>query len=1182
MSGRLVPIGFSHWRSAIKAVAVGAMVFVGGAVSAVQVDAAVTGGAGAPLPYVELQAESASTTGAVIGPTSVYNTLPDEASMRKAVTLTGSQYVRFTVPSAFNSIVVRYSIPDSSDGSVYNATMNMSINGGANSTLPLTNAYSWYYSSYPFSNSPGGGNAHHFYDEVHKLLSPTAAGSTVQLSLASGASSLTIDLADFENVPAAIAQPAGSVSVTSFGGDASGVNDSTAAFNSAIASAGSGGTVWIPQGTFKVTSHIIVNNVTVTGAGMWYSNAQGAGVGFYGNYAPSPSTNVHLSNFLITGDVQERNDGAQVNGIGGALTNSTVDHVWIEHTKVGAWMDGPFTGLALSYMRIRDQTADGVNFHDGITNSSVTNSDIRNTGDDGLATWSDTNADANDTFDHNTVSLQTLANGIAIYGGHDNTVSNNRVVDTGLSQGGGIHVAQRFASTPLGATHVTNNTLIRDGSLDPNWQFGVGALWFDARDGAMTGAVTVDNILIQQSPYEAIQFVSGSSISNVTISNALIQITGTFTVQEQVGGAATFTNVVQSGTLGYGGIYNCGVAFTLTDGGGNSGWNGTPVCVAQPNNIPLPPYVATGLVASPSAVVFGSQATGTTSTAQTVTLTNTDLSSITVSAVSVSGDFTQTNNCATLAANASCTVNVTFRPTATGTRTGTLSVTSNASASPSVSLTGTGTAPGPVLNATPSALSFGSTVVGQTTATQAVTISNAGTTSATVSAVSVTGDFTQTNSCTTIAVGASCTASVAFRPTVGGARTGTLTVTSNANNSPTTVSLSGSGIDWNTNIAAGRPATDSSEVGGFPATNVTDADINSYWESANGAFPQWIQVDLGATFSVGRLVLHLPPSSAWGDRSQTLSVQGSTNGTTFTQLVASAGYLFSFPSNNNTVTINLPAGSSARYVRLNITANTGWAAGQLSQFEIYPGSGVVTGSGTLSASPTSLTFASTNVGSASTSQNVTITNSGSAATTVSAVAVNGDYSQTNTCTSIAAGGTCTVGVTFRPTAAGTRTGTLTVTSNATNSPTTVSLTGTGVATNANLALGKSMTASSVQQVYGPGNANDNNQATYWESANNAFPQWLQVDLGANNTVGRVLVQLPTTWGTRTQTFSVLGSTNGTTWTTLKGSAVYTFNPAANTVTITFTAASVRYVRLNFTANSVQPGGQCSEFQVYNS
>src|SRR3984893_19121097 len=95
-----------------------------------------------------------------------------------------------------------------------------------------------------------------------------------------------------------------------------------------------------------------------------------------------------------------------------------------------------------------------------------------------------------------------LANGIAIYGGHDNTVSGNRVVDSGITQGGGIHIAQRFNSTPLGATTVTNNTIVRSGDLDPNWNFGVGALWFDARDAAINAAIHVDKLVIQQAPYE--------------------------------------------------------------------------------------------------------------------------------------------------------------------------------------------------------------------------------------------------------------------------------------------------------------------------------------------------------------------------------------------------------------------------------------------------------------------------------------------------------------------------------------------------------------------------------------------------------------------------------------------------------------------------------------------------------
>ena len=483
--------------------------------------AAATGGTGASLPYVEVQAENSATSGTVIGPSYTQGQLADEASGRKAVTLQGTgQYVTFTTPVATNSIDFRYSIPDSSDGSVYTAPLSLYINGTKQPDFTLTNAYSWFYGSYPFTNTPGS-NPHHFFDEVHRLFATTyPAGTTFKLQIDSGdtASSYTIDFADFEQVGAALAQPSGSVSVTSEGADPTGVSDSTSAFNAAISAAGAGGTVWIPPGTYNIPGHISVNNVTIAGAGMWYSTVTGAAPGFYGNSAPSPSTNVHLQNFAIFGNVQDRCDSCQVNGIGGAMSNSTVSNIWIEHMKVGAWMDGPMNGLTFSGMRIRNTTADGINFHGGVTNSTVTNSDIRNTGDDGIATWADASvgADANDTISDDTVQLQQLANGIAIYGGHDNTVTGNLVEDTGITQGGGIQVGQRFNSTPVGTTTISNNTLIRDGSLDPNWQFGVGALWFDGSQGAVTGPINVSNALIEQSPYEAIQWVEGT-VSGVNL-----------------------------------------------------------------------------------------------------------------------------------------------------------------------------------------------------------------------------------------------------------------------------------------------------------------------------------------------------------------------------------------------------------------------------------------------------------------------------------------------------------------------------------------------------------------------------------------------------------------------------------------------------------------------------------------
>ncbi len=1057
--------------------------------------AAATGGSGASLPYSEVQAESSATNGTVIGPSYTQGQLADEASGRKAVTLQGSgQYVTFTTPVATNSIDFRYSIPDTSSGSVYTAPLSLYVNGTKQTDFTLTNAYSWYYGSYPFTNTPGSGQ-HHFYDEVHRLFSTTyPAGTTFKLQVDSEdtASSYTIDFADFEQVGAALTQPAGSVSVVSEGADASGVADSTSAFNAAIAAAGSGGTVWIPPGTYNIPGHIMVNNVTVAGAGMWYSTVTGTAPGFYGNSAPNPSTNVHLQNFAISGNVQERDDSAQVNGIGGAMSNSTVSNIWIEHMKVGAWMDGPMDKLTFSGMRIRDTTADGINFHGGVTNSTVTNSDIRNTGDDGIATWADSGigADANDTISNNTVQLQMLANGIAIYGGHDNTVSGNLVVDTGINQGGGIQVGQRFSSTPVGTTTITNNTMIRDGDLDPNWQFGVGALWFDGSQGTINGPINVSNALIEQSPFEAIQWVEGQ-VNGVNLSNVTIAGTGTFALQEQDPGTATATNVVATGVAqanaGNAPSYSCeGSGFTITDGGGNSGISPTQ-CNGWPAPV-YPPYPNSGVTVSPTALNFGSVATGSKSSAQTVTVSNPTGSAAAVSSIAATGDFSQTNTCgSSIAAGGSCTVSVTFAPTATGSRTGTLTVNAGGVTS-AVSLSGTGTSSGggsATLTASPTSVAFGSEAVGSTTAAQKVTITNTGTAAATVSSVTAGAPFAQTNTCgTSIAAGASCTASVTFTPTAAGGASANLTVASNATNPSLTVPLTGTGTSGgggtSTNLAAGAPITASSYTQNYVPANADDGNTSTYWEGTNGAWPTTLTVNLGAKDSLTKVVVDLPPSSAWSTRTQTLSVLGSTNGSSYSTLVGSATYTFN-PSSGNTVTIPLPSGTSDQYVQLSFTANSVQNGAQASEFQVWGTTGASSG-------------------------------------------------------------------------------------------------------NPDLALNAAVTASSYTQTYVASNAVDGNTSTYWEGTNGAWPTTFTVNLGASKSLGSIVLDLPpaTAWGTRTQTLSVLGSANGSSYSTLVGSATYTFNPSTgNTVTIPLpSGTSDQYVQLSFTANSVQNGAQLSELDVY--
>jgi hypothetical protein len=161
-----------------------------------------------------------------------------------------------------------------------------------------------------------------------------------------------------------------------------------------------------------------------------------------------------------------------------------------------------------------------------------------------------------------------------------------------------------------------------------------------------------------------------------------------------------------------------------------------------------------------------------------------------------------------------------------------------------------------------------------------------------------------------------------------------------------------------------------------------------------------------------------------------------------------------------------------------------------------------------------------------------------------------------------------------------------VASNATDPSLTVALSGTGTSsgTSANLALDAPITASASATGYPAGNANDGNTSTYWEGADGVWPATLAVNLGASDPITSVVVDLPpaTAWSTRTQTLSVLGSTNGTGYTTIVPSATYTWNPSTgNTVTIALPAGTTQqYVELSFTANSVQNGAQASEILIH--
>jgi hypothetical protein len=356
---------------------------------------------GANVPWMTHEAENMTINGGtIIGPPTqvanlnapVSNTIQMEASGGKAVDLTGpGQYVEFTAPAAANAIVVRYCVPDTADGAGADSTVSLYLNGTFVEKLPVTSKYSWRYGNYTFSNNPGDGKPRNFFDEVRTNGLAINAGDTVRIEKDADDTAAydVIDLVDLENVAAPLTAPANSLSITNYGADTNGVNDSTSALQNCINTAVSQGkTTWIPAGNYIITGNInLPSNATVQGAGMWYTTL----VGNPSLYNTTPSrrvtlngngNNIHLSDFAIVGCLNYRNDNEPNDGLGGSYgTGSTIARVWVEHTKTGAWLVNS-SGLVVSDCRFRDTIADGCNLCVGMRGTTVTNCTARGTGDD--------------------------------------------------------------------------------------------------------------------------------------------------------------------------------------------------------------------------------------------------------------------------------------------------------------------------------------------------------------------------------------------------------------------------------------------------------------------------------------------------------------------------------------------------------------------------------------------------------------------------------------------------------------------------------------------------------------------------------------------------------------------------------------------------------------------------------
>lgn len=424
---------------------------------------------GAKLAYTTYEAEQGELKNGIIENQSSSKEA-DRATAREAsgqayVDLPTNASVSFIAKADANAATVRYTVPDGESGKV-----EVKVNDTVIGTLDLSSKSNWQYlDNYKYHpdtkvyDTPAADRLARFqFDEVSQLFKDAHInkGDTVTITNLDS-TPVGIDLIDLEKAPDAIRQPENSVSITDFGAVTNDGSDDYQAFMAAIESAkASKKSVYIPEGQFDFSRPIFLyvpDGIKITGAGQWHTklhflNTEAAKYDDKGyvsggggiTFEPG-SKDIDLGNLSMDSNLNSRhNEQANYKGISGTLgTGSSIHDIKIEHFEVGVWI-GDYSknkplnytdGLTISNATIRNNFADGVNFAQGTSNSTVINSNIRGNGDDGLATWSsnheNTNANVaeNNRFLNNTVELGWRAAGIGIFGGKGHEVANNLIKD---------------------------------------------------------------------------------------------------------------------------------------------------------------------------------------------------------------------------------------------------------------------------------------------------------------------------------------------------------------------------------------------------------------------------------------------------------------------------------------------------------------------------------------------------------------------------------------------------------------------------------------------------------------------------------------------------------------------------------------------------------------------------------
>ena len=557
------------------------------------------------MPYIRYDSQEAE-----VGGDAVRYSAPDldktktasEASNQEYVALkTTEDFISWKINNAANGITVRFTLPDNDVSTSLNnresvgqqSNIDIFVNDKKMKTVTLDSRWAWQYfidrdsdpkpdiTDYPMMR----------FDEVHFLLDEKIkAGDVIKIAKSANDNLETgIDFIEIEDVPAPIEKPENAISVKDYGAKGDGITDDWQAIKLTINEAlKTGKIVYIPAGTYRIDTLMKLDKdgINIQGAGMWHTNLYFSNNGkmkaaICGNASSLRVADLHINGINTLRQERDRSYRDQKGIWGNWGESSVIENVWIEHFECGIWTAGyshtppvkaPTNNLIVRNVRLRNHYADGLNFCMGTSNSVLEHSDIRNCGDDGIASWSqqevgegvpETPMNRNNTFRYCTVEFGWRAGAIGIFGGSGHKIRNCYIGQHILSAG--IRFTADFPghqldTIPENAMSVKNCIICKCGTkadLFHNW---LGAIDIHGSTRYPLNNILFENIKIIDPQTEGIHIWSGN-INNLVFKN--VDIKGTaegindisvvadewqkqqFGFEKQVG-SATFINVTNN------------------------------------------------------------------------------------------------------------------------------------------------------------------------------------------------------------------------------------------------------------------------------------------------------------------------------------------------------------------------------------------------------------------------------------------------------------------------------------------------------------------------------------------------------------------------------------------------------------------------------------------------------------